>query len=89
MAGTNETQLRVPAFDILINGRRLTQTEKAYVAEFEVDVSVTLPSMKALASIVLLLSPPVSETFSIPVNLSIPNPPISEMLVNVKFTSPD
>lgn len=45
MAASSNTQLLVPAFDILINGRRLTQTEKSYLAEFEVDVSVTLPSM--------------------------------------------
>ena len=45
MAGSSDTQLLVPAFDILINGRRLTQTEQAYLAECEVDVSVSLPSM--------------------------------------------
>lgn len=45
MAGTNDTQLLVPAFDVLVNGHRLTQTEKAYLIELEVDVSVALPSM--------------------------------------------
>jgi len=49
MAGPSAKQLLVPTFDILANGQRLSQKDRAYLTELEVDVSVALPSMFVLA----------------------------------------
>src|SRR5262245_47687487 len=48
MAGPSGQQLLVPTFDILVNDTRLTQKDRAYLVELEVDVSVKLPSMFSL-----------------------------------------
>lgn len=48
MAGPSGKQLLAPTFDILTNGQRLTQRDRAYLVDLEVDVSVAIPSMFAL-----------------------------------------
>src|SRR5215472_10219442 len=48
MAGPSGKQLLAPTFDILANGQRLRQRDRAYLVDLEVDVSVAIPSMFAL-----------------------------------------
>ena len=48
MAGPSGKQLLAPTFDVLANGQRLSQKDRAYLTELEVDVSVALPSVFSL-----------------------------------------
>lgn len=48
MAGPSGKQLLAPTFDLLANGQRLSQKDRAYLTDLEVDVSVALPSVFSL-----------------------------------------